>query len=166
MGIRSNVISIRSTSGVMKLSSHHIYKGSNMKKLTQDQAISKCKEHNGDIYDYSKAIYTGSNNKIEIICKEHGSFWQNFYNHLNGYNCPKCSEINRRINCTKSTDEFIKEAIIIHKNKYIYSKVKYNKNNLKVIITCPIHGDFLQTPNDHLHSKSGCSKCLKHYNYT
>ena len=42
--------------------------------------------------------------------------------------------------------------------KYGYSKVKYKNNNTKVIITCNIHGDFEQTPDNHFNG-AGCSKC-------
>lgn len=54
--------------------------------------------------------------------------------------------------------EFIKKATVKHKNKYDYSKTKYISIKKKVIITCNEHGDFLQTPNDHLYS-GGCQKC-------
>ena len=50
----------------------------------------------------------------------------------------------------KTTEEFIRDAIKIHGNKYDYSKVEYIKNDSEVIITCPEHGDFKQTPNKHL----------------
>lgn len=59
----------------------------------------------------------------------------------------------------KTTKEFIDEANIVHKGKYIYNKTKYIKSNLKVCITCPIHGDFYQTPSNHL-SGHGCPKCM------
>jgi hypothetical protein len=42
-------------------------------------------------YDYSKAFYISAKDPIEIICKEHGSFWQDPNNHLNGAGCPSCS---------------------------------------------------------------------------
>lgn len=59
----------------------------------------------------------------------------------------------------KSTEEFILDAIAIHGNRYIYDKVKYNNALTKVTITCPIHGDFDQRPNDHITGKNGCNKC-------
>lgn len=42
-------------------------------------------------YDYSKAQYVSASDPIEIICSEHGSFWQNANNHLNGSGCPRCA---------------------------------------------------------------------------
>lgn len=57
-----------------------------------------------------------------------------------------------------NNEEFIKKAIEKHGNKYTYAKVNYVNSNTPVIITCPKHGDFQQTPNNHL-SGRGCPKC-------
>ena len=43
-------------------------------------------------------------------------------------------------------------------NLYDYSKVNYINAREKVCIICKIHGDFLQSPNDHLNG-CGCQKC-------
>ena len=58
----------------------------------------------------------------------------------------------------KSNDEFIGEAQLIHHNKYDYSKVEYANNKTKVCIICPEHGEFWQTPNNHLNG-NGCPLC-------
>lgn len=55
-------------------------------------------------------------------------------------------------------DGFIQKAILIHSNKYSYSKVIYKGSKDKICITCPVHGDFYQSPNVHL-SGHGCPKC-------
>ena len=57
-----------------------------------------------------------------------------------------------------SQNKFIEKSIIKHGGKYDYSKVNYINSRTKVIIICPIHGEFEQTPNSHL-SGSGCKKC-------
>lgn len=57
------------------------------------------------------------------------------------------------------TENFIKKSNEIHNNTYSYLKtvyVSYDKD--KVIITCKLHGDFLQRPSDHLRGK-GCKVC-------
>ena len=56
-----------------------------------------------------------------------------------------------------TTAEFIQKAQAKHKHLYDYSKTKYVNTKTKVIITCPIHGDFEQTPMNHY--KYGCSLC-------
>lgn len=50
-------------------------------------------------------------------------------------------------------------AKTIHSNFFIYDKVVCKGVKKKVVITCPTHGDFLQTPYCHIVRKQGCSKC-------
>lgn len=56
--------------------------------------------------------------------------------------------------------EFINKAEVLHKYKFDYSKVNYINSGIKVIISCPIHGEFLQTPAAHLRER-GCPHCYK-----
>ena len=53
---------------------------------------------------------------------------------------------------------FIEKAILKHGKKYDYSKVEYKNNTTKVCIICSEHGEFWQTPRDHLNG-CGCPKC-------
>lgn len=55
-------------------------------------------------------------------------------------------------------DKFIQKAHIKHNYKYDYSHVIYKPHNAKVCIICPLHGEFYQTPSNHLHG-SGCKEC-------
>ena len=89
------------------------------------------KEHN-DKYIYSKAKYHDYKTKICIVCREHGEFWQKPTDHIQGNGCPKCSH-----NLKLTTEDFIKKAKQIHKDKYDYSKVEYKNNREKVCIICP-----------------------------
>ncbi len=61
----------------------------------------------------------------------------------------------RAINCGL---KFIDKASKLHNNKYTYNKTIYTRACDKSIITCPDHGNFLQTPNKHLGGR-GCPKC-------
>ena len=54
-------------------------------------------------------------------------------------------------------ENFIKSARNIHGDKYDYSKVIYTGCFNKIIIKCPIHGEFEQVAHNHL--KAGCQKC-------
>ena len=57
-----------------------------------------------------------------------------------------------------TNEQFINQAKLIHGDKYDYSKVVYTGYEEYVIIICPEHGEFKQTPDSHLHS-GGCPKC-------
>ena len=65
---------------------------------------------------------------------------------------------NIKLAVRKTTEQFIKEANEVHDFKFSYEKTNYIKNQIKVIITCPIHGDFTQNPLSHLQG-NGCSSC-------
>jgi hypothetical protein len=56
-------------------------------------------------------------------------------------------------------EDFILRADSIHDSKYDYSAVEYKNVRTKIKIICHIHGEFLQTPNDHLYNKAGCNIC-------
>jgi very-short-patch-repair endonuclease len=60
------------------------------------------------------------------------------------------------------TELFISKANKIHKNRYDYSKVNYINAKTKVTIVCREHGDFQQTPSNHL-CNYNCQKCAKNF---
>jgi very-short-patch-repair endonuclease len=104
-------------------------------------------------FDYSLVKYCSAHGKVDIICPLHGHFKQTAGNHLKGHGCPNCTYNNGNI------EDFIKKANSIHNNKYSYDKAIYKQNKTKLIITCPKHGDFNQTPDKHLNRNYGCPIC-------
>lgn len=58
----------------------------------------------------------------------------------------------------KSFESAINSAILLHGDKYRYDKTSFIKRNEKSIITCKIHGDFVQAFCAHLRGQ-GCPKC-------
>ena len=129
-------------------------KSSSAVKKTKEQFISESKHVHGDKYDYSKVNYINNRTKVCIICPEHGEFWQRPDKHIiRKQGCPYCSG-----NAKRTTESFIADANKVHNNKYDYSKVEYSGIHEKVCIICPEHGEFWQTPNDHLHG-NGCPGC-------
>ena len=57
-----------------------------------------------------------------------------------------------------TNEEAIQKCIATHGDKYDYSKLNYVNAATKVIIICPVHGDFEQLLYSH-YSGSGCAKC-------
>ena len=109
--------------------------------------LEKAKNKFGERYGY-ELIEHGINKqeKIPIICKQHGIFTKN-------------RKIKRNRPTRLTNLEFINKSIEIHGKKFDYSKVNYTKNNKKVEILCSIHGSFYTTPDSHLNMKTGCPKC-------
>ena len=56
--------------------------------------------------------------------------------------------------------EIIEKFKKVHGDKYDYSLVDYITSTIKVKILCPIHGLFIQKPNNHLNN-NGCPICGK-----
>lgn len=128
------------------------------KKVTTIDFIVKSKIIHGDKYDYSLVKYVNVKTKIKIICEIHGEFELSPNKHLGKRGCQKCSITNMCKLISSNNEEFIKKAINIHGNKYNYDKIKYNGNGLKIEIICDKHGEFKQTPHNHL-AGNGCPIC-------
>jgi hypothetical protein len=128
-----------------------------MKKKTREQFIKEAQDIHGNKYDYSEVEYKNTETKVKIKCNEigHGIFEQSPKLHIKGSGCPICYGT-----ILKTTDQFIKEAQEIHRNKYDYTKVNYKNMKNKVIITCKEinHGDFEQISSNHLRG-AGCPRC-------
>lgn len=142
----------------------HIYSGNgcpkcgvesraNKNRKTTEEFIEDASNIHGDKYDYSKVFYIDAHIKVIIVCSDHGDFEQDPHSHARGSGCPKCVGTKR-----KTTEEFMEDARKVHGDKYDYSKVVYINNCTKVIIGCPVHGDFEQKPEYH-YSGSGCPIC-------
>lgn len=117
--------------------------------------INKFRTIHGNTYDYSLITeYKSPKVKIPIICYQHGVFYQNSDNHVQGKGCPKC------IGRNKTTEDIINEMKLKHGNIYDYSEVKYKTMKTKVKILCREHGVFLQSPDNHISKGHGCPKCI------
>lgn len=121
--------------------------------LTNESFIKKAREVHGNKYGYDKVEIVNNSTPVIITCPIHGDFKMTPHNHLNGQNCAKCST-----NYHYTTEEYIEKAKSIHGERYDYSKTRYLDAYHVVTITCPIHGDFIKKPSDHL-GGAGCPIC-------
>ena len=116
--------------------------------------INKANSVHNNKYDYSKTNYTRGKDKVIITCTVNGDFEQTAREHLNGNGCPKCGGTN------KLAEEYIIEKCKeVHGNKYDYSKSIYDGVDKKMLIVCHKHGEFYQTPWNHIRNKQGCPYC-------
>lgn len=125
---------------------------------TQEQFINKSNNRHGHKYDYTKVVFENMSTVVDIVCPTHGVFKQRASDHLAGCGCSECHKDKARDRYTSNTTTFIEKANDVHNGKYTYSKTNYINAKTKVTITCPEHGDFEQTPNDHLNG-CGCRVC-------
>ena len=135
-------------------------------KLTTKEFIEKARKVHGDKYDYSKVEYKNNSTKVCIISHqlnpftgvEYGEFWQTPKNHLKGQDMPFIKYDKIKSKLVSNKEEFVNKAKEIHNDKYDYSKVEYVNSSTKVCIICPKHGEFWQTPSNHLKGQ-GCPIC-------
>jgi intein-encoded DNA endonuclease-like protein len=127
-------------------------------RITTEEFIRRAREIHSDKYDYSKTVFKNNQTKVIITCPIHGDFEQFPYHHLRGNACRQCGLNKIHEQLKNSLDTFIKRAREIHGDKYDYSKVEYKNSKEKVCIICPVHGEFWQTPSNHLMGK-GCRQC-------
>ena len=105
-------------------------------------------------YGYARVVYKNALTKVTITCPEHGDFPQTPAKHIRGQGCPICGG-SRRLTLA----EFMAAAQARHPGAgYTYGKAAYVNNSTLVTITCPEHGDFPQTPGNHL-AGHGCPAC-------
>lgn len=126
-----------------------------LRRNDENDIINRFISIHGYTYDYSKSKYMGIHKSIEIICKHHGSFFQQPNDHINGTGCPRCVVLRGSSNIHK----FIEQARLIHQHMYGYDQTTYINNHTKVKIECNDHGIFEVTPQNHLTRSSGCPKC-------
>ena len=136
-----------------------IEKRANNQRMTLEEFIKQSNIVHNYKYDYSKVNYINMNTNVIITCPIHGDFPQEPRYHLEGHGCKLCA-IEKRANELRMTlEEFIEYSNEVHGiGTYDYSKVNYVNMHTEVIIICPKHGNFPQTPSNHLNGQ-GCYLC-------
>lgn len=127
--------------------------------ITEEEFIERCKKVNPE-FDYSEISFTKLHGGYVFpICRKHGKFKFNATGISTKHiDCPECDRENRFYS-------FLKKAREMHGDKFVYDISSYKTNKTPMRIICPIHGDFMQAPGDHLKGW-GCSKCSKKYKPT
>ena len=132
----------------------------------QEKILERLRSIFGNRYSYDKVIYKNMKTPITLVCHEkdsngieHGEFSirpDNIFS--SNQACPKCYDDRRGRLQRKPFDKFVEEANSVHGGLYKYHKVNYVNGKTKVCIVCPVHGDFWQSPTNHLKGK-GCPYC-------
>lgn len=129
-------------------------------RKTFEEFQAEAKKVHADRYDYSDCEYKSARLKVVIRCKEHGPFEQIPYVHLNGSGCPICGREDTAKTHRSSPEEFVAHGKAKYGDKFDYSRVNYVNAWVPVLIGCPVHGEFSQTPAAHLHNTTyGCPQC-------
>lgn len=109
-------------------------------------------------YDYSLLEYNAYKEKSKIICPVHGVFEQKIFDHIKGNGCPKCVKRVKGVGVKLSQEDFERKSTITHNGFYSYEKSIIESSFSRVVITCPIHGDFTQVAKEH-YNGAKCQLC-------
>lgn len=127
-----------------------------MRKQTLEEFILKFKtKFPNKKYDFSNSIYINTHTKMKVKCEYGHSFEIRPCDLLNGYGCPVCGGTKKM-----TKEEFIENAKIVHNNYFSYEHCNFINVNSKVIVTCPVHGDFEVKASNHLNG-ANCKICSK-----
>ena len=135
--------------GCKKCATESLWK-TKRKKVSFDDFKRRVEDKFGNIYDFSKSHFTDMHGYIEV--GYNGKFFKTTPTKLLASKKPI------KHNFVENKEDFVYKAKKIFSNKYDYSKVEYKDSHTKVCIICPKHGEFWQTPNEHLTGHQ-CHKC-------
>ena len=133
-------------------------------KINVEDVISRFKKVHKDLYDYS--LYTkweGWHQTFEVKCKKHEGYIfkptpaSHFYQKSG---CDKCFRIKLSLLSIKPQELYIKQAKVVHANRYDYSQTVYEGDKKDLTIICKEHGPRTIRADHHL-SGSGCMPCWR-----
>lgn len=161
-----------SPSNLLRGAKHPRRKGESIagkKKMSWSEVVDKMKEaHAGENLEYPQQEYVNMHTKIRIIDhdlrrdgNEYGEYWQTPANHIKGCGHPEKGAVKQGLEKRLNTAEFLERARKIHSDRYQYNG-EYVSYRTPMEMVCPIHGEFMQTPETHLQNK-GCPKCACTY---
>jgi phage FluMu protein Com len=115
----------------------------------------------GEKYDYSNVVCKNAIQEVEIRCLTCNSvFLQRPSCHLRGDGCKKCADrMNGENRKNAEKEEVLGKFYKVHGDRYDYSNVAYDGDDVKVSIKCKkCNHMFLQTPSHHKLG-NGCPRC-------
>lgn len=130
-------------------------------RVTKNKMLAKFRETHGNRYDYSQAVYAGSQVPVRIICPDHGAFNQTPEAHWTGSRCPQCFHEQARGVSQKDTKEsFAQKVASIFGDLFDLSQVVYTNSQTPVTIRCTKHNrPFSSKPNALTFGYNPCTQC-------
>jgi len=123
---------------------------------TKNMIISEAVKIFGDLYDYSLVKDSSPNDKIQIICKEHGIFTKTPHEHIVlQKGCPFCAREKHK----KKVNEFIVDSNL--KNRHLEIIDDYKSMGEKIMFKCLICGYKWMAAPSKIQCGNGCPKCNK-----
>jgi len=141
-------------------------------RTSKAEFVSRSRQHFGDLYGYDLfEDLPRVGEKVAILCRKHDKiFWQEPRSHMRGHTgCTKCKSAKLagprdKRGTIKSEEElrqdFRGRAELVHGSEYDYSQFEYTGSSVSGKIICARHGEFWQTPSNHLRGTK-CPDCSR-----
>ena len=141
---------------------------SSNKPMTQDEFIARASAALGDKLDLSEAVYKKANEKVKVVCKQHGEKWMIASSLLLGVGCWECGVLKRsgvrggNRYATKH-EVFVQKAVERYgEGKFDYADTVLTKMKCSVSIRCVKHDTvFNQVASAHVAGTIGCPACIQ-----
>lgn len=136
-------------------------------RLPLEEVIRRVHATYGEYNDCSNLVYVNRRTLFNFTCTRHNKICVSSIKTISEepdvLKCSGCRKdkknSERVLERAEEKKKYIELSNIKYNNKYDYSKVEYITYSGKVIICCPLHGDFEQSFNSHLKRTWGCQKC-------
>jgi hypothetical protein len=132
-----------------------------------EAAVAGFKVAHGDTYTYPDSCpgYRNNRSVVAIICKTHGRFSLEASKHQQGRGCQLCGLSRRSALRAHSHSDITTLASVGHKGRFSYPKdpeaPQYRNTKDKLLVCCPLHGEFRQEAANHVFAGQGCPKCWR-----
>ena len=128
-----------------------------------NKMVEEARRIHGKKYGYNKNSYKSALVKMEIICPEHGSFWQAPDTHINsGHGCKKCATEKAHRDSKPSRFQKLNERVKkASGNTVEMSFDDFESQHAPCNFKCKKHGVFSRKPIQAVKTRHPCPRCLR-----
>jgi hypothetical protein len=130
-------------------------------RVTQGEMLTRFVAIHGDVYGYDQAVYVSQQTPVQILCYEHGYFWQKPEFHWGGSGCPACFNVHRRGSSQRGSIDILRTQIdrVFGFKLRLLTEI-YTNSQTPIEVTCEDHGGVLKTKANWLvNGANPCPKC-------
>ena len=144
-----------------------IQKVSEKQRLPINEVIKRIKNVHGDKFIIPEDFeYKNNQDKVKLICKKHGEFWQNPFNLWKGHGCPKCANLvsQPELDIIEYISTFLPSEWIIHGDRTILNGKELDIYIPKLHVAIEYNGlrwhseEFNKDKNYHLNKLKECNE--------
>ena len=126
-------------------------------RKSKEQFIKEMFNLYGDKYDVSNINYVNTKTEVEVLCRDHGTFYKKPFDLLAGHACKQCSK--RAHTKSSNKDIFIEEARKVYGDKDDYTNTNIISARDKISVTCTKHNCTFEKEIKTYLEGWGCPEC-------